>query len=63
MRDGYEVINEYSVDNNRTMDVKVPVGWYYYVAWVGGQKFDGQFHLNADADRSITFYEKKVVVE
>ena len=63
MRDGYEVINEYAVDNNRTITVKVPVGWYYYVAWVGGQQFVGQFHLNADTNRSIMFYEKKVVVE
>jgi len=63
MRDGYEVINEYSVDNNRTMDVKVPVGWYYYVAWVGGQQYVGQFHLNEDTNHTIKFYEKKVVVE
>jgi LysM repeat protein len=62
MRDGYEVINEYPVDGG-TMTVKVPIGWYYYVAWVGGQKFEGQFHLNADTNRSIMFYSKKVVVE
>ena len=61
-RDGGEVINEYTVDNNRTMGVKVPVGWYYYVAWVGGQKYEGQFNLGADTNRSITFYDKKVVV-
>jgi LysM repeat protein len=63
MRDGYEVINEYSVDNNQTVTVKVPIGWYYYVAWVGGQQFEGQFHLNGDTNRAIKFYEKKVVVE
>jgi LysM repeat protein len=63
MKDGYEVINEYGVDNNRTTTVKVPVGWYYYVAWVEGQQFVGQFHLSAESKRTITFSSKKVVVE
>jgi hypothetical protein len=62
MRDGSEAINEYTVDNGR-MAVRVPVGWYYYVAWVEGQKFVGEFHLNAGLDRTITFFSKQVVVE
>jgi len=60
-RDGVEVINEYWVSGK--MKVNIPAGWYNYVAWVGGQKFEGQFHLNEDTGRSIMFYEKKVVVE
>lgn len=60
-RDGIDVINEYPVSG--TMNVKVPAGWYIYVAWVGGQKFEGQFNLGADSNHSITFYINKVVVE
>jgi LysM repeat protein len=60
-RDGSSVINEYPVSG--TMNVKVPVGWYTYVAWVGGQKHSGQFNLGGSSDRSITFYSNKVVVE
>jgi LysM repeat protein len=59
-RDGVSVINEYPVSG--TMNVKVPAGWYVYVAWVGGQKFTGQFNLGGDSDHSITFYSNKVVV-
>ena len=60
-RDGSNVINEYSVSGS--MKVNVPAGWYIYVAWVGGQKFEGQFHLSGDSDHGITFYSNKIVVE
>lgn len=60
-RDGLSVIREYPV--NGTMTVKVPAGWYVYVAWVGGVKFVGEFNLRGDSDVSITFYSNKVVVE
>jgi hypothetical protein len=60
-RDGVSVINEYPVDG--TMSVKVPAGWYVYVAWVGGQKFEGQFNLGGGSEHAITFYSKKVVVQ
>ena len=60
-RDGVSVINEYPVDG--TMNVKIPAGWYTYVAWVGGKKFEGQFNLGGDSDHSITFYSNKVVVD
>jgi LysM repeat protein len=60
-QDGIHVINEYSV--NGQMLVKVPSGSYTYVASVGGVKFLGQFQLGSDAERTITFYAKKVVVE
>ncbi len=59
--DGTRVINEYSV--NGQMQVKIPSGSYTYVASVGGVKFVGQFQLGSDAERTITFYAKKVVVE
>ena len=60
-RDGSNVINEYPVSG--TMSVNIPAGWYIYVAWVGGQKFSGQFNLGGDSNHSITFYSNRVVVE
>ena len=60
-KDGSSVIHEYPVSG--TMNVKIPAGWYIYVAWVGGEKYSGQFNLSGDSDHSITFYSNKVVVE
>ena len=60
-KDGISVINEYPVGGS--MNVKIPAGSYFYVAWVGGQKFTGSFHLGGDSDRSMTFYSNKVVVD
>jgi LysM repeat protein len=57
-RDGSHVINEYSV--TKSITVKVPSGWYVYVAWVGGQKYEGQFQLGRDSDHTLTFYNNKV---
>jgi LysM repeat protein len=57
-RDGVKVINEYDV--SKSMTVKVPSGWYVYVAWVGGQKYEGQFQLGGDSDYTLTFYNDKI---
>jgi len=57
----YNIIEEYPVSD--AMLVKLPVGQYDYVAWVGGQQFTGYFSLNAEWDRTMTFYSNKVVVE
>jgi LysM repeat protein len=59
--DGINVINEYTVDGR--MNVDVPAGWYIYVAWVGGKKMEGQFHLPGGSTQSMTFYSSKVVVK
>lgn len=59
--DGIKVINEYPVEGS--MRVDVPSGWYIYVAWIGGEKFSGEFKLGNGADRTITLYTTKVVVE
>ena len=59
--DGTTVINEYPVSG--TFSVKVPAGWYVYVAWVGGEKFVGEFKLGGDLERSLIFYGNKVVVQ
>jgi LysM repeat protein len=60
-RDGVSVIYEYPV--NGTMKAKVPVGWYSYVAWVGGVEYVGQFNLSQDGDRSIIFRNSGPTVE
>ena len=60
-RDGNHVINEYPVTGS--MKVKVPAGWYVYVAWVGGQKYEGQFQIGKDSDHTISFYNNKIGVE
>jgi LysM repeat protein len=59
--DGARVINEYPVSGSMT--VKVPSGWYIYVAWVGGQKFSGQFKLDGDGGHTLTFYINQVIVD
>jgi hypothetical protein len=41
----------------------VPAGWYVYVAWVGNQKFVGQFKVSGEKNYTISFYSNKVVVE
>lgn len=60
-RDGFDVINEYPVGG--TLNVKIPAGWYIYVAWVGGKKFEGQFNLTGDSNLSMKFYRDRIVVE
>lgn len=57
-RDGYNVIREYPVKGS--LEVRVPEGWYVYVAWVGGRKMVGQFNLGSST--TITFFKDKVVV-
>jgi LysM repeat protein len=61
-RDDVHVINEYPVGSG-SMTVKVPAGWYVYVAWVNGQKYEGQFQLGKDSDHTLTFSNSKTVVE
>ena len=60
-RDGFHVINEYPVSG--AINANIPAGWYIYVAWIGGRKFEGQFKLGGDSDHTMTFYINKVVVE
>jgi len=59
--DGVDIIREYPVEGS--MSVKEPAGWYIYVAWVGGQKFSGQFQLHGNSNQTITFYSNRVVVQ
>ena len=59
--DGADIIREYPVDG--TVNAKVPAGWYIYVAWVGGNRFDGQFKLRGGSNQTIIFYSNKVVLQ
>ena len=59
--DGVKVINEYPV--GEPMKVNVPAGWYLYVAWVGGEKFSGQFQLHGDENLEMKFYTNRVSVK
>ena len=61
-RDDVHVINEYPVGSG-SMTVKVPAGWYVYVAWVNGQKYVGEFQLGRDSDHTLTFSNSKTIVE
>ena len=60
-KDGVSVINEYSVSGSST--VTVPVGQYHYVAWIGGQKFVGDFKLREGVTLSMKFYINRVIVQ
>jgi hypothetical protein len=46
----------------RIVEVKAPVGYYLYVAWVGGNKMIGNFRLTRDDDLLITLYKDSVVI-
>lgn len=59
-RDDTSIIDEYPV--GKILKVKEPIGWYVYVAYVGGKEFTGTFNLTNGADLTITCYGDKVVV-
>lgn len=60
-RDFGPTIIEYYV--HRIVEVRAPVGYYLYVAWVGGNKMVGNFRLTGDDDLSITLYKNSVVIK
>lgn len=53
-------IIEYPVQ--RFVKFKAPIGYYLYVAWVGGNKMVGNFTLRRNEDISITLYRDRVVI-
>ena len=59
--DGYTTILEYPVKG--TFDVNAPAGKYFYVAWVGGKKMTGNFHLEKAQDLFLTIYKDKVNIK
>lgn len=54
-------IIEYYV--RRVVEVRAPVGYYLYVAWVGGNKMVGNFRLSRDDDLTIILYKDRVVIQ
>ena len=58
---GGNTVIEYPVQG--TIKIDAPVGFYSYVAWVGGNKMIGSFRLRHDDDLSITLYKDKVVIK
>jgi hypothetical protein len=58
---GGNTVIEYPVQGRIKIDA--PVGFYSYVAWVGGNKMVGNFRLHHNDDLSITLYKDKVVIK
>ncbi len=58
---GGNTVIEYPVEGRIKIDA--PVGFYSYVAWVGGNKMVGNFRLHNNDDLSITLYKDKVVIK
>ncbi len=61
MPDGKFSILEYPVEG--TFKVEAPVGYYVYVAWVGGNKMIGHFRLTPSDEILITLYKDRVVIK
>jgi hypothetical protein len=59
--DGSNTVIEYPVEGR--IKIEAPVGFYTYVAWVGGRKMVGEFKLHDDEDLSITLFKDKVVIK
>lgn len=59
-RDFGPTIIEYYVD--RMVTIRAPVGYYLYVAWVGGNKMVGNFRLSENDDLLITLFGDRVVI-
>ena len=57
-RDGTNIIREYPVSG--TFDKTIPAGFYYYVAYVGGQEYSGAINLPGGSSHSITFHSHEV---
>lgn len=54
-------ILEYPVRN--VLKIKAPLGYYDYVAWVGGRKMTGHFTLSKGEELTITLYKDKVTIQ
>lgn len=61
MPDGRYSIIEYPVYGH--VKVKAPIGYYVYVAWVGGNKMTGTFRLTSADSLTILLYKDKVVIK
>ena len=59
--EGGNTVIEYPVE--KSIKIEAPIGFYSYVAWVGGNKMVGNFKLHHGDDLSITLYKDKVVIK
>jgi len=59
--EGGNSVIEYPVEG--TIKIEAPVGFYSYVAWVGGNKMVGNFKLRHDDDLTITLYKDQVTIK
>jgi hypothetical protein len=57
---GGPTIIEYPVKKRVT--VKIPVGSYTYVVWVGGRQLVGYFKVSKNDEPTLTIYKDKVVI-
>ena len=53
-------ILEYPVE--KKVNISAPLGYYLYVAWVGGRKIVGEFTLQKNHDITITIYRNKIEI-
>ena len=58
---GGNTVIEYPVKGR--IIIEAPIGFYRYVAWVGGNKMVGNIKLHNNDDLSITLYKDKVVIK
>ncbi|MCC6568275.1 MAG: hypothetical protein IT315_03465 [Anaerolineales bacterium] len=61
MPDGRYSIIEYPVYGQ--VKIKAPLGYYIYVAWVGGNKMTGTFRLTSTDGLAIYLFKDKVVIK
>jgi hypothetical protein len=54
-------ILEYPVE--KQIEVDAPLGYYFYVVWVGGRQITGSFKLHKDEELTITIYKDKVEIK
>lgn len=59
--DGSNTVIEYPVEGS--IKIQAPLGFYTYVAWVGGRKMVGEFKLHKDDNLTITLFRDKVVIK
>ena len=58
---GGPTIIEYPV--RKMVTVKIPVGSYTYVVWVGGRQLVGYFHVSSIDEPTLTIYKDKIVIK
>ena len=54
-------ILEYPVPQQ--VKIRAPLGYYFYVVWVGGRQITGEFTLHRADELTITIYKDKVTIQ